>query len=132
MGEWARRVRRRVPVGEVEEVLRLYREKYFDFNVRHFHEKLSEDHDICFSYTWVKNLLAEVWACGSIGKAKEAQETAGKKAAGGNDAAHRRVRAPVVWRWAEITKKINDRMLAFKIALEAETERTTDESSRLS
>lgn len=89
---------RRVPVGEVEEVLRLYREKYFDFNVRHFHEKLSEDHDICFSYTWVKNLLAEVWACGPVGQAKEAQETARKKAAGGNDAAHRRVRASVVWR----------------------------------
>ena len=25
----------------VEEVLRLYHEQYFDFNVRHFHEKLS-------------------------------------------------------------------------------------------
>jgi Helix-turn-helix domain len=31
---------RRVPLKVVEEVLRLYRERYFDFNVRHFHEKL--------------------------------------------------------------------------------------------
>jgi transposase len=37
---------RRVPVARVEEVLRLYREVYFDLNVRHFHEKLSGKHDI--------------------------------------------------------------------------------------
>jgi len=30
----------------VEQVLHLYREKYFDFNVRHFHEKLQEVHGI--------------------------------------------------------------------------------------
>ena len=29
---------KRVPVVLVEQVLRLYREKYFDLNVRHFHE----------------------------------------------------------------------------------------------
>src|SRR5437667_7982507 len=31
---------KRLAVEVVEEVLRLYQEKYFDFNVRHFHEKL--------------------------------------------------------------------------------------------
>lgn len=31
---------RRVPSAVLEEVLRLYRERYFDLNVRHFHEKL--------------------------------------------------------------------------------------------
>ncbi len=31
---------KRVPLATVEEVLRLYQEQYFDFNVRHFHEKL--------------------------------------------------------------------------------------------
>jgi hypothetical protein len=35
----------------------LYREKYFDFNVRHFHEKLTEEHSIRISYTWVKMAL---------------------------------------------------------------------------
>jgi len=32
------------------------REKYFDFNVRHFHEKLVEEHGITLSYTRVKNV----------------------------------------------------------------------------
>jgi hypothetical protein len=41
----------------VEEVLRLYQEQYFDFNVRHFHEKLCEEHGIKLSYTWVKQAL---------------------------------------------------------------------------
>lgn len=48
---------RRIPVSTVEEVLALYREKYFDFNVRHFCEKLRDEHSIDLSYTWVKTLL---------------------------------------------------------------------------
>jgi len=48
---------KRIPVKTLEEVLRLYQEKYFDFNVRHFHEKLREEHDIKLSYTWVKLAL---------------------------------------------------------------------------
>ena len=48
---------KRVPLETVETVLRLYREQYFDFNVRHFHEKLSREHDIHLSYTWVKQAL---------------------------------------------------------------------------
>jgi transposase len=48
---------KRVPLAVVEQVLCLYREKYFDFSVRHFHEKLREEHGITYSYTWVKLLL---------------------------------------------------------------------------
>ena len=48
---------KRVPLATVETVLRLYQEQYFDFNVRHFHEKLSREHDIHLSYTWVKQAL---------------------------------------------------------------------------
>jgi len=48
---------RRMPLEAVEKVLQLYREKYFDFNVRHFHEKLVEEHGIRISYTWVKLAL---------------------------------------------------------------------------
>jgi transposase len=48
---------RRAPIELVEEVQRLYREKYFDFNVKHFHEKLEEEHGILVSYTWTKCLL---------------------------------------------------------------------------
>ncbi len=49
--------RRRVPVATVEKVLALYREKYFDLNVQHFHEKLQAEHGIELSYTWVKQAL---------------------------------------------------------------------------
>jgi len=49
--------RRRVPKAKAEEVLSLYRDKYFDLNVRHFHEKLREEHQIGLSYTWVKQAL---------------------------------------------------------------------------
>jgi len=48
---------KRVPMAKAEKVLQLYREQYFDFNVRHFHEKLAEEHGIDLSYTWVKNAL---------------------------------------------------------------------------
>ncbi len=48
---------KRVPVATVEEVLRLYREVYWDLNIRHFHEKLREEHSIELSYTWVQKAL---------------------------------------------------------------------------
>ena len=48
---------RRVPMETVEKVFALYREKYFDLNVQHFHEKLGSDHGIELSYTWVKQAL---------------------------------------------------------------------------
>jgi transposase len=48
---------RRVPLKRCEEVLRLYQEKYFDFSMRHFHEKLQSEHGIELSYTWVQQAL---------------------------------------------------------------------------
>jgi transposase len=48
---------RRVPLATCQQVLRLYQETYFDFNVRHFHEKLGPEHGIELSYTWVKQAL---------------------------------------------------------------------------
>ena len=48
---------RRVPLKTVEEVLGLYQQKYYDLNVRHFHEKLREEHGIELSYTWVYQAL---------------------------------------------------------------------------
>jgi transposase len=60
-GLWDYRKRKpspkRVPMQTVEQVLQLYREKYFDFNVQHFHEKLRAVHGIELSYTWVKTAL---------------------------------------------------------------------------
>ena len=37
---------KRVPLETVETVLRLYQERYFDFNMRHFHEKPREEHGV--------------------------------------------------------------------------------------
>ncbi|MGA7525580.1 MAG: ISNCY family transposase, partial [Acidobacteriaceae bacterium] len=48
---------KRVPMEQAEQVLGLCREKYFDLNVRHFHEKLVEQHGMELSYTWVKAAL---------------------------------------------------------------------------
>ncbi|RJO67838.1 MAG: ISNCY family transposase [Myxococcales bacterium] len=48
---------RRAAFADVEQVLRLYREKYRDFNVKHFHEKLVEKHGLSYGYTWVKLVL---------------------------------------------------------------------------
>jgi transposase len=47
----------RVALKTAEEVLGLYREKYYDLNIRHFHEKLSQEHQIELSYTWVQKAL---------------------------------------------------------------------------
>src|SRR5215831_6525008 len=44
-------------VATVEKLLALYRERYFDLNVKHFHEKLQSEHQIELSYTWVKLAL---------------------------------------------------------------------------
>lgn len=48
---------KRVALETIAEVLRLYREKYAGFSVKHFHEKLVEQHKISLSYTWVKLAL---------------------------------------------------------------------------
>src|ERR1044071_6703611 len=48
---------KRVPMADVEAVLKLYRTKYFDLNVKHFVEKLRAEEQIGLSYTWVKTAL---------------------------------------------------------------------------
>lgn len=48
---------KRMPWAVAEQVLALYRERYFDFSVRHFHEKLRAEHAIAYSYTCIKRLL---------------------------------------------------------------------------
>jgi transposase len=48
---------RRVPLKTVEEVLSLFQEKYYDLNVRHFREKLRDEHGLDLSYTWVYQAL---------------------------------------------------------------------------
>ena len=48
---------KRVALADVEKVLTLFREQYFDLNVKHFVEKLHEQHQIELSYSWVKTAL---------------------------------------------------------------------------
>jgi len=48
---------RRAPAAEVERVLRLYRERYRGFNVRHFHQIAQREHQVRLSYSWVKDAL---------------------------------------------------------------------------
>src|SRR5579864_2480649 len=58
---------KRVDFEVAQRVLELYREMYFDLNVRHFCEKLRERHDIRLSYTWVKTALQ---GAGLVAKAR--------------------------------------------------------------
>ena len=48
---------KRAPVEEVERVVKLYRESYMGWNVRHFHETVRREHGVKLSYSWVKDLL---------------------------------------------------------------------------
>jgi len=59
---------KRVPLQTGEEVLRLYEERYPDFNVRHFHEKLRAAHESELSYTGVKRALQ---GAGRVKKARK-------------------------------------------------------------
>lgn len=59
---------RRVAVATVEKVFALYRERYFDLNVQHFHEKLQAEHGIELSYTWVKQALQ---GAGLVGRGRK-------------------------------------------------------------
>jgi transposase len=48
---------RSVPVAEAERILRLYRERYRGWNVRHFYQTVVRDEGVKVSYTWVKAAL---------------------------------------------------------------------------
>ena len=50
---------RRLPVDVATRVIELYATKYFDFNVKHFHEKLVSEHGYKFSYSWTKRVLQD-------------------------------------------------------------------------
>lgn len=58
---------RRVPRDVVEEMLGLYRERYWDWNVKHFHEHLVRDHNFAWGYTFTK---AQLHAAGLVGRAQ--------------------------------------------------------------
>lgn len=49
--------KRRVPMAQLQFVLRLYRERYAGFNGRHFHEIARREHGVTLSYSYVKQAL---------------------------------------------------------------------------
>jgi transposase len=51
--------RRRAPIAEIQRILRLYRDTYAGFNVRHFHQLVRRDHGVALSYTFVRLALQE-------------------------------------------------------------------------
>lgn len=58
---------RRVPRDVVEEMLWLYRERYWGWNVKHFHEHLVRDYKFAWGYTFTKTQLH---AAGLVARAK--------------------------------------------------------------
>ena len=48
---------KRAPVAEVERLLRLYRERFDGFNVRHFLRRARAEHGVTFCYAFVKKAL---------------------------------------------------------------------------
>src|SRR5512133_2267167 len=48
---------RLTPVGEIERILQLYRERYSGFNARHFFATVRREHGVKLSYTCVKQML---------------------------------------------------------------------------
>jgi transposase len=87
---------RRIPKEQAEQVLSLYRDKYFDLNVRHFHEKLREDHQIRLSYTWVKQALQGTGLVKRKAKRGVAPQAARAASSARHAVAHRWQRSPVV------------------------------------
>lgn len=71
-GLYDRRVGRasakRIAVDVAARVIELYATKYFDFNVKHFHEKLVAEHGFTLSYSWTKRVLQDA---GQVARAKK-------------------------------------------------------------
>jgi hypothetical protein len=80
---------RRAPVAKVEEMLGLYRDTYFDLNMRHFHEKLREEHGIELSYTFVQKALQ---GAGLVARGRKRRKHRRRRERGRKRRKHRRRR----------------------------------------
>ena len=86
---------KKVPLAVVEKVLGLYREKYFDLNVRHFHEKLQEEPGRD-QLQLGEGVAARGGDGGQGTQARSASQAASAASAAWDAAAHRRQRASLV------------------------------------
>ena len=92
LSDRGKRSSHRVPMETGEKVLGLYQERYFDLSVRHFHEKLKDEHSIQLSYSWVKQALQGAGlVSGERGEGRTGD--GGAQALGGHATAHRRQQA---------------------------------------
>lgn len=48
---------KRVPEDEIRKIIDLYKTKYYDFNVLHFKDKLSEEHGMDYCYETIRTIL---------------------------------------------------------------------------
>ena len=86
---------KRIPLALVEQVLGLYRDRYLDLNVRHFHEKLQRRTSVELSYSWVKQALQGAGLV-TRGASAGASQAASAAAVAGDVATHRRQPASLV------------------------------------
>ena len=50
---------KKVPLAEIQRVVRLYTERFSHYNMRHFHQVATRDHGVTFSYTLLRRVLQE-------------------------------------------------------------------------
>jgi transposase len=86
-GRLGRRSPRRAPEAEIERMLGLYRDKYSDFTVKHFHEQLVRRHDYKLGYTVTKVHLHRAGLVRAGGEALGAPQEAAAATTGGHAAA---------------------------------------------
>src|SRR5271157_2281276 len=87
---------KRVPLAEVEKVLQLYGEKYFDLNVRHFHEKLAARASGEVELQLGERLAARGRTGGQGAQARGASQATAAATLTGHAAAYRRQPASLV------------------------------------
>jgi transposase len=68
----------RAPERTRDQVKKLYRDTYFGWNVKHFHEQLAK-HNIPYKYSWTKNLLQEASLVDSTHKRKKHRKKRDRK-----------------------------------------------------
>jgi transposase len=90
---------RRVAVDRIEWVLEQYRTRYFDFTVKHFHERLMSAQKFELSYTWTKRVLQTAGlGAAAVGPPQEAPQAANA----GDDAVPGRLAASLAGRGATV------------------------------
>ena len=76
--------RKRIKPGTVELLIRLKRDVYADFSVRHFYEHVTEKHQVKVSYNWLRLMLEEAGVVEKEPRARQVSALARTPADGGH------------------------------------------------